>query len=729
MTFTEFPIPTVALSTLPQGQAKYLSDYASLAAAISTIGSTATTLYIAETPPQIDANVTVPANIGLVFLNDAAFSIATGVVVGITNGSILVAPPRAIFTGAGTISWVGSLPKTIYPEWFGAVGDGTTDDLAAFDAMIAASPHTANGEISQHILLSGGKTYRISDTWQIDTPVLLEGESASMWYSAAEITVDANKTGIQLHAVGTSAINPTRQATGSILRNFALTGLAGATTHVVTVNGLTVTRQSGAAFVAGYCTDGITIDINGYSYMIAAFVDGDTLTIYKPRLYGTVTNGSTDVGVGDYNLWVGTGEWVGQDVVINGGTYVIQSVQFTDSWHITLTSPYSGADSIGDIELQSLANTSDLPARPNLYHGVDNKTTAYISGMKVWSFAGNGLHNNSQTLPGIPGSTPNTNLSKYTSNNCYYNKGNGFYAKGVNCNQMLVANNDLSNSGGAGIFDGSFLGNNYLSNHTSGNYFAASYYTGDVNVSCLLGEYAEGGQPSSTFPQFVLIIGGNYGAGIAATSSATVLGHQGNVLNLANLQTQTTSGDAVVAFRAGTGTTPNNIFGFGSATEPSNLSSGGTLTDVRRYQYLMAFNQLAPGWYDLYQGGQYTDHAHSVIAMSGELASEGAGILAFPTGFRTGVSDGHITKVLRGTFTVDPTSINANTVSTQTFTLTGAAVGDNLTINIPAAGLTAGLLVMQATVSATNTVSITFYNTTASPINEASTSWSYLIVR
>lgn len=88
-----------------------------------------------------------------------------------------------------------------------------------------------------------------------------------------------------------------------------------------------------------------------------------------------------------------------------------------------------------------------------------------------------------------------------------------------------------------------------------------------------------------------------------------------------------------------------------------------------------------------------------------------------------------ITKILRGTVTVDPASIAANTVATQTFTLTGAATGDNLVLNPPAAGLTAGLLVLQTRVSAANTISITFMNTTGSAIDESSASWSYLIVR
>lgn len=81
----------------------------------------------------------------------------------------------------------------------------------------------------------------------------------------------------------------------------------------------------------------------------------------------------------------------------------------------------------------------------------------------------------------------------------------------------------------------------------------------------------------------------------------------------------------------------------------------------------------------------------------------------------------------KGTFTVDPASVAANTVSTQTFSLVGAVAGDTLILNPPA--LTAGLAVMQVTASGTDTVSVTFYNSTGSPIDQASGSWNYMLAR
>lgn len=88
-----------------------------------------------------------------------------------------------------------------------------------------------------------------------------------------------------------------------------------------------------------------------------------------------------------------------------------------------------------------------------------------------------------------------------------------------------------------------------------------------------------------------------------------------------------------------------------------------------------------------------------------------------------------ITKVIRGTVTIDPASLAAATAATETVTITGAVVGDSIVINPPAAGLTAGLLMLQAYVSAANTVKVVLYNSTGAPIDEASASWNYLITR
>lgn len=113
------------------------------------------------------------------------------------------------------------------------------------------------------------------------------------------------------------------------------------------------------------------------------------------------------------------------------------------------------------------------------------------------------------------------------------------------------------------------------------------------------------------------------------------------------------------------------------------------------------------------------------------LNASGTATLAATTATSLGIGSGGsvLTKILKGTVTVDPASIAPNTVASQTFTLAGAVVGDALTVNPPAAGLTAGLLVGQCFVSAANTITIVLFNTTVAPIDEASASWTYQLSR
>lgn len=105
-------------------------------------------------------------------------------------------------------------------------------------------------------------------------------------------------------------------------------------------------------------------------------------------------------------------------------------------------------------------------------------------------------------------------------------------------------------------------------------------------------------------------------------------------------------------------------------------------------------------------------------------------VLGAATATSLGIGTGTtITKIVRNTVTVNPASINANTVSSQTFTFTGAVVGDSVAMNPPAAGLTTGLIVLQCFISAADTVTIVFQNTTGAPIDEPSANWNGLLVR
>ena len=79
------------------------------------------------------------------------------------------------------------------------------------------------------------------------------------------------------------------------------------------------------------------------------------------------------------------------------------------------------------------------------------------------------------------------------------------------------------------------------------------------------------------------------------------------------------------------------------------------------------------------------------------------------------------------TFTFDPASVAAATTAEQTVTVTGLLAGDVvIAVNKPTA--TAGIGVVNARVSAANTLALTFVNATAAPVDAASETWGVVVM-
>jgi hypothetical protein len=76
---------------------------------------------------------------------------------------------------------------------------------------------------------------------------------------------------------------------------------------------------------------------------------------------------------------------------------------------------------------------------------------------------------------------------------------------------------------------------------------------------------------------------------------------------------------------------------------------------------------------------------------------------------------------------IDPASVAANTTAEQTFTVTGLTTADKVFVNKPTN--TAGLGIVNARVSAADTLAITFGNFTAAPIDAASETYTITAIR
>lgn len=85
-----------------------------------------------------------------------------------------------------------------------------------------------------------------------------------------------------------------------------------------------------------------------------------------------------------------------------------------------------------------------------------------------------------------------------------------------------------------------------------------------------------------------------------------------------------------------------------------------------------------------------------------------------------------VTKILSATASLNYGSISAASQADLTITVTGAAVGDEVVMALPAAP--AAGLVFNAFVSAANTVTIRASNITASPIDPAAATYGVIVI-
>jgi hypothetical protein len=105
-----------------------------LSDAIKAIGSASTNLRLSCGTFNINVNLTIPSGITLVVEPGVTLSIATGVTLTITGG--FQAGLYRVFAcnGTGKVVFGSGAINKVYPQWWGAKGDGLTDDSATIAA-------------------------------------------------------------------------------------------------------------------------------------------------------------------------------------------------------------------------------------------------------------------------------------------------------------------------------------------------------------------------------------------------------------------------------------------------------------------------------------------------------------------------------------------------------------------------------------------------------------------
>lgn len=114
------------------GAEKFIGSYASLAAAVSEIGSSSQTTLVMDSPVGA-AGVTVPANIALRFTNSGQLT-GSGTV---TILGPIEAPPRQIFATTLTVSLTGNaFVNNLCVDWFETIATNVTDATAAIQKAV-----------------------------------------------------------------------------------------------------------------------------------------------------------------------------------------------------------------------------------------------------------------------------------------------------------------------------------------------------------------------------------------------------------------------------------------------------------------------------------------------------------------------------------------------------------------------------------------------------------------
>lgn len=149
----------------PAGAVYWAVNYSSFAAAVTAMGTTVPVRLIVSEQMAVGVNATVTPNIQLQFIGNGKLVIGAGFTATI-QGPVVATPSQWIFdvsASGATVSFSGNdSVVAYYPQWWGVVGDGATDDTLAFQAFTDQIPSA-----SAHSVFTRGLVIKITSTWKI----------------------------------------------------------------------------------------------------------------------------------------------------------------------------------------------------------------------------------------------------------------------------------------------------------------------------------------------------------------------------------------------------------------------------------------------------------------------------------------------------------------------------------------------------------------------------------
>ena len=279
-------------------QSYNVTAFASLSAAITAAGSTGV-LYF-PTAYTIPSGTTISNPIiveGLLTCSGAA-----------TFNGTIQAPLQKIFTG-GTVA-IGQATPYIYPEWFGALKNGTSDDQPAIVAALAAVTYDSNNSAPiQSIVLTGG--YYIGSNISVAHGQIFKVNGNSDFYaygSAITTATDCLTFTGGTNITDVPSINGFVKGAGIVLyavnfinikcfkitfclygvKTYAFGGPTPPAAHSCNTNIVTINQISDCKYGFFFTDDGLSSVIQGSEYYCNFYTNNN---LASPWLVGSISNG------------------------------------------------------------------------------------------------------------------------------------------------------------------------------------------------------------------------------------------------------------------------------------------------------------------------------------------------------------------------------------------------------------------------------------------------------
>lgn len=189
------------------------SSFASCNAAVTDIAANERTLQLSETQ-TIASNLSIGSNIQVWPVGDPQFSLNAAVTLTFVNPRQLLQASQTaqLFAGAGSPTGVSfTKPGTVYPQWWGAVCDGSTDDgpeiQSAHDSLPAAGGtidlrSCGTAKVNQEILITKSDVTVLLGSGSTIDITTIAGSGTSSIHSSDVVLAAFKVTGSRVKILG-----------------------------------------------------------------------------------------------------------------------------------------------------------------------------------------------------------------------------------------------------------------------------------------------------------------------------------------------------------------------------------------------------------------------------------------------------------------------------------------------------------------------------------------------